>query len=153
MPPERLVAVRPDRRFIRTCNTRAKSAHYSRVRHDWTGYRRATLSDKFHSELSQQERNEDDVEIIDDVRAIVAKSLKIPIERLTPATRLEELGAESLDVIEIVFGLEQKFDISIPFMADEGARAKTANVAQVEFATIGDLANVVKKLIEAKASR
>jgi acyl carrier protein len=93
------------------------------------------------------------VEIIDDVRAIVAKALKIPIERLTSATRLEELGAESLDVIEIVFGLEQKFDISIPFMADEGARAKTAKVDQVEFATIGDLANVVKKLIEAKASR
>jgi acyl carrier protein len=93
------------------------------------------------------------VEIIDDVRAIVAKALKIPIERLTSATRLEELGAESLDVIEIIFGLEQKFDISIPFMADEGARAKTAIVDQVEFATIGDLANVVKKLIEAKASR
>jgi len=93
------------------------------------------------------------VEIIDDVREIVSKALKIPIERLTPATRLEELGAESLDVIEIVFGLEQKFDISIPFMADEGARAKTTDVAQVEFATVEDLANVVKKLIDAKARR
>jgi acyl carrier protein len=92
------------------------------------------------------------VEIIDEVRAIVAKSLKIPIERLTPATRLEELGAESIDMIEIVFGLEQKFDISIPFMADEGARQKMANAADAEFDTVGDLANAVQKLIKAQAA-
>ena len=61
--------------------------------------------------------------IIDDVQTIIAESLKIPVERLKPETRLDELGAESLDVIEIVFALEEKYDIAIPFKADEGDAA------------------------------
>ena len=60
--------------------------------------------------------------IIDDVRSIIAQSLKLPVEKLTPETRLEELGAESLDVIEIVFALEEKYDIAIPLRADEATR-------------------------------
>lgn len=96
------------------------------------------------------------MEIIDDVRAIISKSLKIPVERLTPDARLDELGAESLDVIEIVYDLEEKFDISIPFKADEGTQLNTSGKngdGELQFATIGDVANVVKTLVEAKASR
>jgi len=97
------------------------------------------------------------LDILDDVRAIISKSLKIPIERLTPDARLDELGAESLDVIEIVFDLEEKFDISIPFKADEGTRPTKSDVGdgngEMQFSTIGDIADMVKKLVEAKPSR
>jgi len=97
------------------------------------------------------------MEIIDDVRFVIAQSLKIPVERLTPDTRLDELGAESLDVIEIVFGLEEKFDISIPFKANEATRLTVADNGgseeAFEFATVGDVADVVKKLVEAKVSQ
>ena len=89
------------------------------------------------------------MDVTDDVRAIIAQSLKIPVERLTPDTRLDELGAESLDVIEIVFGLEEKFDISIPFKADEGTRV-TIGGEQTEFSTVRDVANIVQKLVAAK---
>lgn len=89
------------------------------------------------------------MDVTDDVRAIIAQSLKIPVERLTPDTRLDELGAESLDVIEIVFGLEEKFDISIPFKADEGTRV-TIGGEQMEFSTVRDVANIVQKLVAAK---
>jgi acyl carrier protein len=92
--------------------------------------------------------------IIDDVRSIVAKSLNIPVERLTPDTRLDELGAESLDVIEIVFGLEEKFDITIPLKADEASRVTTAGKSGSEdmpFSTVGDVADIVQKLVAAKA--
>jgi len=96
-----------------------------------------------------------DLDIIDDVRAIISKSLKIPIERLTPDARLDELGAESLDVIEIVFDLEEKFNITIPFKADEGSRASKAadGNGEMQFSTVGDIADMVKKLVEAKPSR
>jgi acyl carrier protein len=98
----------------------------------------------------------DDLEIIDDVRSVIAQSLKIPVDRVTPDTRLEELGVESLDVIEIVFGLEEKFDISIPFKADAGTRVTVPGKngsEEIEFATVGDVANIVQKLIAAKTSR
>ena len=90
------------------------------------------------------------MDVTDDVRAIIAQSLKIPVERLTPDTRLDELGAESLDVIEIVFGLEEKFDISIPFKADEGTRV-TISGEEMEFSTVSDVANIVQRLLAAKA--
>jgi acyl carrier protein len=94
--------------------------------------------------------------IIDDVRSIIAKSLNIPVERLTPDSRLDELGAESLDVIEIVFGLEEKYDITIPLKADEATRLATSGKSDgqdMPFATVGDVADIVQKLVEAKASK
>lgn len=94
--------------------------------------------------------------IIDDVRAIIAKSLNIPVERLTPQTRLDELGAESLDVIEIVFGLEEKFDITIPLKAEEASRLATADQSgsqEMPFSTVGDVADIVEKLVLAKTAK
>jgi acyl carrier protein len=97
------------------------------------------------------------MEVIDDVRAIISKSLKIPAEQLTPDARLDELGAESLDVIEIVFNLEEKFDITIPFKANEGtADPKESGKnggGEFQFDTVGDVAAAVQKLVEAKGSR
>ena len=94
--------------------------------------------------------------VIDDVMSIIAKSLNIPIERLTPDSRLDELGAESLDVIEIVFGLEEKFDITIPLKADEASRLAASGknaVQDMPFSTVGDVADMVQKLIAAKVSQ
>jgi acyl carrier protein len=101
--------------------------------------------------------------IIDDVRSIIAQSLKIPVEKLAPETRLEELGAESLDVIEIVFALEEKFDIAIPLRADEATRLTKHDAAagaapstpgdgqDLPFSTVGEVAEMVEKLVAAKA--
>jgi acyl carrier protein len=102
--------------------------------------------------------------IIDDVRSIIAQSLKLPVEKLTPETRLEELGAESLDVIEIVFALEEKYDIAIPLRADEATRltksddggqkkADQTSGQDLPFSTVGDVAEIVEKLVAAKASK
>jgi acyl carrier protein len=94
--------------------------------------------------------------IIDDVRSIIAKSLNLPIDRLTPQTRLDELGAESLDVIEIVFGLEEKFDITIPLKAEEASRLATADTSgsqEMPFSTVGDVAEIVEKLVAAKTAK
>src|SRR5438105_3199249 len=96
------------------------------------------------------------MEIIDEVRQVIAKSLKVPLEQLAPDTRLEDIGAESLDVIEIVFELEEKFGINIPFQANEGARLRPPGEkvapAQLEFQTIGEVAKAVKALVDAKAA-
>lgn len=96
------------------------------------------------------------VAIIDDVRTIVAKSLNIPVEQLTPQTRLDELGAESLDVIEIVFGLEEKFDITVPLKAEDATRLAAADKAggqEMPFSTVGDVAEMVEKLVAAKTTK
>jgi acyl carrier protein len=94
--------------------------------------------------------------IIDDVRSIIAKSLNIPVERLAADSRLDELGAESLDVIEIVFGLEEKFNITIPLKADDATRLAASGKGGSEdmpFSTVGDVADIVQKLVAAKVSQ
>jgi acyl carrier protein len=94
------------------------------------------------------------VDVTDDVRQIIAKTLKLPVEKLTVDTKLDEIGAESLDIIEIVFELEEKFGISIPFQANEGARMREqgdkVEAPRTEFRTIGDVAKAVQGLVDAK---
>jgi len=49
------------------------------------------------------------------VRAIIAKQLDIAEDNITPNSSLiEDLKADSLDVVELVMDLEQEFDIEIP---------------------------------------
>jgi acyl carrier protein len=93
--------------------------------------------------------------IVDEVRQIIAQTLRVPIEQLTPETRLDDIGAASLDVIEIVFELEEKFGISIPFNPDEGSPsgrgAQEPNEAgDLASQTIGEVARAVKSLVDAK---
>jgi acyl carrier protein len=94
--------------------------------------------------------------ILDDVRQVIAKTLKIPVETLTADTKLEEIGAQSLDVIEIVFELEEKYDISISFQGGDSARMRAqgdkVESSELEFRTIGEVANAVKRLVDAKAT-
>ena len=96
------------------------------------------------------------MEIVDEVRQVIAKTLKIPVDRLALDTRLEDIGAESLDVIEIVFELEEKFGITIPYQAVEGASARPQGAkiepGRLELNTIGEVANAVKTLVDAKAA-
>ena len=93
--------------------------------------------------------------VADDVIAIISRSLKIPVEQLTPNKRLDELGAESLDVIEILFELEEKFDIAITVKAGDLAPSKTSDggTQDAQFSTIGDLTAEVERLVAAKAAQ
>jgi acyl carrier protein len=93
--------------------------------------------------------------IADDVRQIISRQLKIPLERLTPDTALRDLGVESLDLIEMVFALEEKFDISIPFNANEMAAAGkegTSSVGLGKLETIDQICKAVRERVEAKTS-
>lgn len=61
------------------------------------------------------------------VQQIVAKQLNRPVGDFSAETDLVEAGFESLDVIELMFALEEEFDISIEFSANdaEGSNMKT----------------------------
>jgi acyl carrier protein len=77
--------------------------------------------------------------ILSDVKDIIAKQVGVPADQLGPDSRLEAIGVESLDIIEIVFALETKYDIAIPFNANESAA--------LVFETVGQVAEAVNKLV------
>ena len=52
---------------------------------------------------------------IDKVKEIIAKQLSVKVENLKEETNIaEELGADSLDLVEILMSLEDEFGVSIP---------------------------------------
>ena len=59
-------------------------------------------------------------ETIDDVlREIIAKQAHLDPSVITPESVLSELGVTSLDLVEIIMTIEDKYDVSIPVDAVE----------------------------------
>jgi acyl carrier protein len=53
--------------------------------------------------------------VADRVRAIIAEQLGVKVEEVTDgASFIEDLGADSLDTVELVMALEEEFGIEIP---------------------------------------
>ena len=53
--------------------------------------------------------------LFDDVKAVVVEQLNVnPDEVKEESKFVEDLGADSLDVVELVMALEEKFDIENP---------------------------------------
>jgi len=77
----------------------------------------------------------------DDVAAKVISTLatvkRIPAEKITLETNLQELGIDSLDVFTLLFELENAFKISIP---DDDVRS---------IRSVNDIVEGIKKLIAA----
>jgi|UniRef100_A0A7V3VU62 acyl carrier protein len=53
--------------------------------------------------------------IFDDVRNIIVEQLHVPPEKVNPDAKfIEDLGADSLDTVELIMAFEEKFNIQIP---------------------------------------
>jgi acyl carrier protein len=51
----------------------------------------------------------------DKVKDIIAKELEVDIKQLAPEAKfIEDLGADSLDIVELVMALEEEFGVDIP---------------------------------------
>lgn len=49
------------------------------------------------------------------VKKIIAEQLSVEPEKITPEARfVDDLGADSLDTVELVMALEEEFEIDIP---------------------------------------
>ncbi len=71
---------------------------------------------------------------IDKVKELISKQLNKPIEQITEDKEVvKDLGADSLDVVELLMSLEEEFNITVP---EEEA---------VNIKTVGDIAAVIDK--------
>jgi acyl carrier protein len=77
-------------------------------------------------------------EISEKVKKIICEHLGVSSEQVKDESRfVEDLGADSLDIVELVMGLEEEFNISIP---DEDSNKIVA---------VGDVVNYIEKQLSA----
>ena len=79
-------------------------------------------------------------ELTDRVIRVIAATQHMPVEKITPESTFQELGIDSMDGINILFALENEFNISIP---DDAAR---------EVRGIKDLVDGVERLLQSAGS-
>ena len=65
------------------------------------------------------------------VKEIIAKELEVSVDQLTPDAKfIEDLGADSLDTVELVMAFEEEFDLEIP---DEDAEKMTTVADAIKY--------------------
>lgn len=78
-------------------------------------------------------------EIADRIVDIIAKEAKLERDKLTLDTRLDELKIESLDLVQILFAIEDEFDVYVPY-----------NDEAYKLDTLRDVVDGVNRLIAEK---
>jgi acyl carrier protein len=72
--------------------------------------------------------------LIEEVKEVVAEQLNVNADDIKEESKfVEDLGADSLDVVELIMELEEKFDIEIP---DADAE---------KIATVGDVIKYIEE--------
>ena len=70
-------------------------------------------------------------------QAIIADVLNVPKDDITPETTfVDDLGADSLDIFQIIMGIEEEFDIEID------------NDEAEKISTVQDAVDQIKKVVE-----
>lgn len=60
----------------------------------------------------------------DRVIAIIAEQAVLDVSDVSPQMSLDELGIDSLGLVESIFAIEEEFDISVPFNANEPGKSE-----------------------------
>ncbi len=58
-------------------------------------------------------------EVLDRVRRVVAENQQVELQKITIDSTFEELGIDSFDGVNLLFGIESEFDIQV---SDEDAK-------------------------------
>ena len=75
-------------------------------------------------------------DVADKIRKIICEQLDVPEEDVVPeASFVDDLGADSLDQVELIMAMEEEFDVSIP---DEDAE---------KIGTVQDAIDYVQKVL------
>lgn len=78
------------------------------------------------------------------IQEILAEQAMLDIDQITDDASPADLGIDSLGLVETIFALEEEFDISIPFNANEPEKS------EFDISTMGSIIAAIEKLVAAK---
>ncbi|MDN5786316.1 acyl carrier protein [Pseudorhodobacter sp.] len=79
------------------------------------------------------------------VREIIAELAVLDIKDVSRDSTLESLGVDSLGLVEAIFAIEEAFDISVPFNANNPAESV------FDISSVGSITAAVQELIDQQA--
>ena len=82
----------------------------------------------------------------DRVHAIIAEQAVIDVADVRDDKTLEDLGIDSLGLVESIFAIEEAFDISVPFNANEPSKT------DFDISSVGAIVRAVEGLIAAQSA-
>ena len=80
----------------------------------------------------------------DKVIAILAEQAVLEPKDVRPDATLQDLGIDSLGLVETVFGIEEAFDIQVPFNANEPMKS------EFDITSVDTMVRAVENLIAAQ---
>jgi len=85
--------------------------------------------------------------IASDVIDIIAQQALLKPSDVTPQSTLEDLGIDSLGLVESIFAIEEAFDIDVPFNAND----PNDSASEFDISTVGSIISAVQKLVKDQA--
>ncbi len=86
--------------------------------------------------------------VFDKVKEIIVDQLECDEDQVTmEASITEDLGADSLDVVDLVMSIEESFDVEIPDEDVEGIKTVGDIVKYIE-KTVGDIVKYIESKVE-----
>lgn len=80
------------------------------------------------------------------VVAIIAEQAVIGPPSVAMDATLEDLGIDSLGLVEAVFAIEETFDVQVPFNANEPAQS------EFDISTVASIIAAVEKLVQERST-
>lgn len=77
----------------------------------------------------------------DRVIAIIAEQAVLEPSDISMDQALEDLGIDSMGLVEAIFSIEETFDIQVPFNANEPANS------DFDISSVGSVVHAVEKLV------
>lgn len=82
--------------------------------------------------------------IQDRIIAIIAEQAVLEPEQVLPGSTLEDLGIDSLGLVESIFAIEEAFDITVPFNANDPQQS------EFDISSVAAIIRAVEGLIAAQ---
>lgn len=82
----------------------------------------------------------------DRVIGIIAEQAMVDASEITTETAFEDLGLDSLAMVEVVFGIEETFDVSVPYNANEPSES------DFDLSSVGAVVSAVERLLGGKGA-
>ncbi|WP_176715568.1 acyl carrier protein [Thioclava sp. SK-1] len=81
------------------------------------------------------------LDVQEQIISIIAREAVLEPGEVTPDMTLDELGLDSLGLVEMIFAIEEAFDISVPFNANEPTQT------DFDTSSVGAIVRAVERMI------